>query len=1317
MSVFGALPVKALLRHLLLPARILVSLFLLALIVGIPLGKVLMNNLDSWRQELAGQIGLALGQSVELGKLSGSFSHFNPVIHIGGAIIKPEKGQTASGFHLQTLLVQLDGLASLRAGRLVLRKLSAQGGTLYLSPSHESASVRPAPEKLPKVAGVNWQELLPLLVTRQLDVRNLHLVTRAAGQTREEDAIHKLTVARLSLSGPPQRRKLQILMRSESGGQIAGKLRLFDLPSELSRADFKGYVSVSKMDFSPWIPFLLPDALKQTGTVPYRLGGSGRFWLSHNLQGWDVRARLQSGHLQMHEDADLPAVTHLAAQMTFLSRQDQPMQLWLDPVAFQFGEHQWSQGGLYLSEIPGTDPQWRLAVNRLPLQTSAGILTALPSLVPDNIRALLAGLKPEGELQNVQVRWKKKNLRSFELRADAHNASVAHWGGVPTLTHVSGRLRMTAHEGELDLDSSDFVLGLKPTFSRPWHFDRAAGRLFWQETPTGYSLRMNHMLLARTQGETIAARMRLDLPYARGQAPFIALEAGISGAQLPDAGRYIPTADKVLSRPLQDWLATAPESGTITQGAFFLNGWLGAKDKRRAPWWGLILDLEQAAVKFRPEWPKVRDLKGRLTLDAEDMLLQAGHARFLDTRISRLEARVPKLRASVPQLRIQARLAGKQDALSHLVHLAPVAQAMGHLADTWTLGGNFDAQLGLQIPLQSDTSPDVQLTLNLHNNSLTLPTGAVKLSQLTGTLSYSSPLNLSSSRLQGLLHDRPVSLDIESQPVTAGSNTKEVQIHARGRMDMQTLARWSRQDITRFVQGETNYDAHITVGSDVKLVVDTDLEGVASSLPPPLHKEALQKRSLQVELEAGKQENTLVSAHLVDMGVHTLMSLDGQGQVVALGVNLGLDEPGLPGEGAVLTGHLESLELSPWIHWWNRPLTQESSQHPRHQPDTQNLLAQLEVRDLTLDRLLWHGEQLTDVNVNLAREKSFWLLDVESPQLAGTGAFPAGSGSEKKTTAEQVWQLDIRKIVLPGRNLSASPEPTQAGQSADFLQAIDPSVLPAMDVRVNQLVRDDNALGHADFSVRHLRQGVRIQDFQGRLAGIRIQGEMDWTQHKGQHRTRVEADLRTRDLQQSNLFFQLGDVISSGRMDGHVNMDWSGSPATFDPLTAQGSARFELKGGRLTSVDTGGGTGALRFLGALNTSAIIRRLKLDFSDLYGSGISYDRVKGALTLDHGVIRLDRPATLESPSSDYSLEGVLDLNSQRVNMGLVVTLPVTKNLPVVGLLMGQPYIAGAVYLFDKVLGKNLRQFASLRYEITGNPKDPEVRLDRLFPGKKR
>lgn len=79
----------------------------------------------------------------------------------------------------------------------------------------------------------------------------------------------------------------------------------------------------------------------------------------------------------------------------------------------------------------------------------------------------------------------------------------------------------------------------------------------------------------------------------------------------------------------------------------------------------------------------------------------------------------------------------------------------------------------------------------------------------------------------------------------------------------------------------------------------------------------------------------------------------------------------------------------------------------------------------------------------------------------------------------------------------------------------------------------------------------------------------------------------------------------------------------------------------------------------MNFNSIGRRLRLDFSDLFGKGLSYDRVKGLLVASNGVYVTREPITLTGPSSNLELNGTLDMVADRVDAKLLVTLPVTNN----------------------------------------------------------
>src|SRR5690606_15256613 len=112
-----------------------------------------------------------------------------------------------------------------------------------------------------------------------------------------------------------------------------------------------------------------------------------------------------------------------------------------------------------------------------------------------------------------------------------------------------------------------------------------------------------------------------------------------------------------------------------------------------------------------------------------------------------------------------------------------------------------------------------------------------------------------------------------------------------------------------------------------------------------------------------------------------------------------------------------------------------------------------------------------------------------------------------------------------------------------------------------------------------------------------------------------------------------------------------------------------------------------------------RRLRLDFSDLFGKGLSYDRIKGELSATEGVYLTKEPITITGPSSNLELDGRLDMVRDRIDAKLLVTLPVSNNLPLAALIAGAPAIGGALFVVDKLLGDRVARFASVQYKVEG------------------
>ena len=98
--------------------------------------------------------------------------------------------------------------------------------------------------------------------------------------------------------------------------------------------------------------------------------------------------------------------------------------------------------------------------------------------------------------------------------------------------------------------------------------------------------------------------------------------------------------------------------------------------------------------------------------------------------------------------------------------------------------------------------------------------------------------------------------------------------------------------------------------------------------------------------------------------------------------------------------------------------------------------------------------------------------------------------------------------------------------------------------------------------------------------------------------------------------------------------------------------------------------------------------------------------------NGLFVTREPITLTGPSSNLELNGNLDMRDERIDAKLLVTLPVTNNLPLAALIVGAPAIGGALFVADKLLGDKVARFASVQYDVKGPLQDPQISFDKPF-----
>ncbi|MCV6603880.1 MAG: DUF3971 domain-containing protein, partial [Porticoccaceae bacterium] len=143
----------------------------------------------------------------------------------------------------------------------------------------------------------------------------------------------------------------------------------------------------------------------------------------------------------------------------------------------------------------------------------------------------------------------------------------------------------------------------------------------------------------------------------------------------------------------------------------------------------------------------------------------------------------------------------------------------------------------------------------------------------------------------------------------------------------------------------------------------------------------------------------------------------------------------------------------------------------------------------------------------------------------------------------------------------------------------------------------------------------------------------------------------------------------------------------------------------------------IRVVGLFNFSTWLRRLRLDFSDVFSKGLSYDRIGGSLIFDQGILNFPEPIVAKAPSGTMKMYGNIDLVNEQIDAQLVATLPVGTNLPwLAGLAVNLPAAAGA-WVISKLFKKQVNKLSSLSYKIQGSWDDPDFEIEKVFSDKKK
>jgi uncharacterized protein (TIGR02099 family) len=1239
----------------------------------VSLGRELVPLVAEYRLEAENRAGAALGVPVRIGALEGQWQGFAPLLVARDVQV----GDGEQRLVLDRVRVVPDLLASLLARRARIGHLQLTGLQLHVQQQDDGSWRLQGLPDGPQGRRADVAELLQRLrVVQRLSLVDSQLVLQAAGQEPL-----KLSYLNLSLRYGVNRQRLDARLLLPDGQPLSLQLRTRMQPQQWRQTQAELYLSLPQSDWAAWLPPRLTAAWQVQ-----RLQAGGELWLSSR------GGELQRGALRLHAPqvrggyAEREAVSlEDLAFNAYFQRGEAGIQVQLDSLAFNQGERRIGELHLALTQdqAGSDDERWQLRADRFDLAAWAPLVQALAPL-PEVAEQTLAGLAPVGGVANLQLDYqpRREGAARLQFAANLERVGIAAYRGAPAAENVSGSVSGNPFQGELRLNSENFALHLDQLFPAPWRYRHAQARLSWAWNDDGLTLASPYMRLDGEEGQ-LAGDMLIRLRRDPDAEDYMDLRVGLRDGDAAYTEKYLPTRSPGMSAELSRWLQSAIRAGKVEEGYFQYQGSLNKGAAITARSLSLFFQVAEAELAFQPGWPALREGRGQVLIEDDGVRVRLQQGRLLDSQVSAVSAAIPLLHnGQPPRLQLDGEVSSSLGDALKLLQEAPLGTA--ELFAGWQGEGPLAGRLQLDIPLAKGAPPGVVVDFATEGARLELVNPALQLSQIQGAFRFNSASGLSAPDVRAQVFGRQVRGSISAEGARGRTRTL---FDLRGQAEVETLRQWLGIEQSLPLSGLLPYRLRLTLdGDDSQLRVDSNLKGVAIDLPPPFAKAAGEERYADWRMTlAGRERRYWFDyQNLASLALAAPPGELSQGRGELM---LGGTPARLPSsQGLRLRGRLDELDWDAWQQVRQRHAVSVDAESQRLFKDAQ----------LRIERFRGFGGELNDLQVGLAREGQAWALQLDSELAAGRVLLA--------DAAETPIRVELDYLRLP------PADPDKPADAPDPLAAVDPRQIPALDIRIGEVRRGAKILGSWSLQARPEADGVRFDQLDLDLQGLKVGGSAGWRGAPGATRSWYQGRLQGKDLAKVLLAWGYAPSATSESFRLDIDGNWPGSPAWLSLKRFSGSLEPALRNGQFVEVQ--GSAQALRVFGLLNFDSIGRRLRLDFSDLLGKGLSYDRVKGRLQANDGLFVTREPIVLSGPSSNLELNGNLDMRNERIDAKLLVTLPVTNNLPLAALIVGAPAIGGALFVVDKLLGDRVARFASVQYDVKGPMQSPQISFDKPF-----
>uniref|UniRef100_UPI0025E478CF YhdP family phospholipid transporter n=1 Tax=Nevskia sp. TaxID=1929292 RepID=UPI0025E478CF len=885
----------------------------------------------------------------------------------------------------------------------------------------------------------------------------------------------------------------------------------------------------------PWLAaHLQPGALLRLDDAQLDASGAidaGRLGASSlRLRAGSVSARLDGEALASAAAVDIRAQ---------LEPVDGGWRLQLPSAGLRGARGAWQLDGLTATHA--ADGSQTLIAPLLRLDDLAPWLGVVRALPPKMAR--LGDLR--GDLAALRLTRSTASPQTLAATAKLIALGMASKGEEPGFAGLDGTLEGGIDSGVIRLTGTPLQLRLPKAFEQPLPIDDVTGDLHWSRASDVW--RIDAPAIALRLGSSAAqGALRLTL-YPDGTVPDLRLDLGLKSDAVAALKPWMPKNWGPNSRA---WLERAILQARVTGGRLLIDAPLTPRDANNRPTlpWRLTLDVEDAVLAFARDWPAAEGIAAQLVFHDNGLDILGREGSVSGLAVSRLDARIADFAAA--DLALDADFSGDAAQLYQLFRDSPLKTRLSGLISRTEASGPVSGDLKLRIPLNIPQPPvDATGSLRVDGVRLAVRGMAEPLRELRGQLAYGK--SIAAEKLTAKLYDTALSARIVTEtgkpdPVLLGDFS--LQPGRDEGLSAVYVPAWLRSGLS----GETAARLRLPLGGPEagRLSIDSDLQGVTSSLPPPIAKTAGSALPLHLELagEAGTTRLKIAVADEVRLGIRFGDAADtgvGQTRGVEAVLGAGVDYPRADADGLVISGTPETLDLAGWIAVIAAVNGNGGTAGPPF------LRADVTAQKTSLRRWTFGPTRLLAL-----------------PSGVGTGIRLRAEGAATGTVD---WQPENGGSVVARFDtlaLDALPPlpPSQAGVAPPD-SPFDPTRAPVFDVDAGALSLGGVVLGHLQVSSARVADGQRIDRLS--VAGGRLDGQAsgNWLRREAASSASLQFDVKSDAI--GDVLRVFGYTPNLTAEDAHFsgNVVWPRVPAGLELSQATGDIAINVKRGALKAVE------------------------------------------------------------------------------------------------------------------------------------------------------